>query len=145
MQRIFLLLLLFPFFFTACTVEPKPIEYGNDHCHFCDMTVVDKTHAAEYTTKKGKSYVFDAIECLVRDLNKNNSENKMAFILVSDYANPGHLTDAKTASFLISDKIKSPMGANLSGFSTLALGQKHLEEYGGKLYNWTELKNKFSK
>jgi len=145
MSKNIITLLFLPLFFMACSVEPKPIAYGDDHCQFCDMTVVDKTHSAEYTTKKGKSFVYDAIECLVNDINQNNNENTMAFILVADYSNPGQLTDAKTATFLISEKIKSPMGANLSAFSTKASAESHLKEFGGQIYDWTALKNKFSK
>lgn len=130
---------------SSCSIEPKPIIYGEDHCHYCDMTVVDKTHAAELTTKKGKSTVFDAIECMVRQVNQDNSEEKMAFMLVSDYANPGQLTNAKTALYLISSKIKSPMGANLSAFSTMSLATQYQLDFGGDIYDWTQLKTKLSK
>lgn len=128
----------------SCKVEPKKINYNTDHCHYCDMTVVDKTHAAQYVTKKGKAYMFDAIECIVNNLNKNNNEETMAFLLVADYANPGNLVDAKTATYLISKKIKSPMGANLSAFSSKETAQKVLKENGGKLYTWSALKEKLS-
>jgi copper chaperone NosL len=136
---------LFLILLTSCSVEPKPIEYGIDHCHFCDMTVVDKTHAAELTTKKGKSSIYDAIECMVNDLIKENKESKMAYILVADYSNPGKLIDAKNAIFLISKKIKSPMGANLSAFPSHTIAKKYQNDFGGTLYNWTKLKSKFSK
>ncbi len=141
----YILLIFSLSFLTACKVEPKEINYNNDHCHYCDMTVVDKTHAAQYVTKKGKAYMFDAIECMVNNLNKNNSEHAMAFLLVVDYANPGKLVDAKTATYLISEKIKSPMGANLSAFKSKEIAQKFLKDNGGKLYTWVTLKEKFSK
>ncbi|MBI2279338.1 MAG: hypothetical protein HYU68_01400 [Bacteroidetes bacterium] len=60
--------------FTSCSIEPKEINYGNDHCFNCDMTVVDKTHAAQYVTKKGKAYVFDAVECLMMKLEKEKND-----------------------------------------------------------------------
>ncbi len=129
----------------SCKVEPKEINYGKDHCHLCDMTVVDKTHAAQFVTKKGRSYAFDSEECLIMKLNKDNSESKMAFVLVSDYSNPGNLVDAKTATYLISEKIKSPMGANLTAFASKEDALKVLKEKGGKLYNWTEIKSKLAK
>jgi len=109
------------------------------------MTVVDKTHAAQYVTKKGKAYMFDAIECMVNELDKDQSEDKMSFLLVADYANPGSLIDAKTATYLISEKIKSPMGANLSAFSSKETAKKMLTENGGKLFTWEELKSKLTK
>ena len=129
---------------TSCKVEPKKINYGKDHCHFCDMIIVDKTHTAQYVTKKGKVYSFDAIECMLNDLNKNNNEDTMAFLLVADYVNPEKLVDAKTATYLISKKIKSPMGANLSAFNSKETAEEFLNKNDGKLYNWTTLKNKFS-
>lgn len=135
--------LLFSFF--SCSVEPKEINYGNDHCYHCDMTVVDKTHAAQYVTKKGKAFIFDSIECLVMKLENEKNEDLMTFILVADFNNPGNLVDAKTATYLISEKIQSPMGANLSAFSSPEIANKFLKESGGQLFSWEQLKTKYSK
>jgi len=131
--------------FSSCEVKPEPINYGDDHCHFCDMTVVDKTHASLYTTQKGRSYKFDAIECLIDQLEQDESESKMAFLLVADYTNPGKLLDAKTATFLISKKIKSPMGAFLSAFPSKEKADETQKEFGGKTYSWEELKSTLAK
>lgn len=130
---------------TSCKVEPKKINYGKDHCLYCDMTVVDKTHAAQYVTKKGKAYMFDAVECMVRKINEENNETLMSYLLVTDYANPGDLIDAKTATYLISEKIKSPMGANLSAFSSKETAKKTQTKNGGELFTWEHLKVKLSK
>ena len=126
----------------SCKVEPAAIEYGKDQCSFCVMNIVDKTHSAQYVTKKGKQFKFDAIECLVNDLSEK-SENDLAKILVADYGNPGQMIEASTATFLISKEIKSPMGANLSGFSSKenALNMKSSKE--GDVYTWNELLIKF--
>ncbi len=132
------------FILISCKVEPQKINYGQDHCAFCDMTVVDKTHASEYVTKKGKSYVFDAIECMTQKINQENNEEKLAYILVANYQKPGELIDAKSATYLITKKIKSPMGANLSAFSSLENAKKMQTELGGTIYNWQQLKKKFS-
>jgi copper chaperone NosL len=133
------------FAFVSCKVEPQKINYGKDHCAFCEMTVVDKTHASEYVTKKGKSYIFDSIECLAQQINRENNTSDLAFVLVSDYLNPGELIDAKKATYLISNKIKSPMGANLSAFDSLENAKKIQQEFGGTLYTWQQLKAKFKK
>jgi len=129
----------------SCKVEPKEINYGKDHCLLCDMTVVDKTHAAQYVTKKGKVYMFDAVECLVMKVNRENNEDLMAFVLVADYNNPGNLIDAKTASYLISEKIKSPMGANLSAFNSLEAAKKMQSKKSGDVYTWEQLKTKLKR
>jgi copper chaperone NosL len=143
--KIYLLFAIATLFLTSCKVEPKAINYGDDHCHLCDMTVVDKTHAAEYVTKKGKAFMFDAVECMVMKINKGQSEEELAFVLIADYANPGNLVDAKTATYLISEKLKSPMGANLTGFSSKEAAEKVLAENGGKLYTWEALKKQLKK
>lgn len=127
----------------SCKVEPQAIEYGKDQCSFCVMNIVDKTHAAQYVTKKGKQFKFDAIECMVNDIIEKSEEN-IAIMLVANYDNPGEMIDAKTATYLISEEIKSPMGANLSAFllaeKALELQQKH----SGEIFTWHTLKQKFS-
>ena len=54
LKRYLMAVLMLLFF--SCNVSPKPIEYGSDGCHYCKMTIVDKVHAAEMVTKKGKVY-----------------------------------------------------------------------------------------
>ena len=145
LKYLFLIILVIPFIISSCSVKPKEIEYGTDHCHYCDMTVVDKTHASQYVTKKGKAYMFDAIECMVNEINEEQNEDGLAFILVANYANPGELVNAKKATFLISEEIKSPMGAYLSAFKDDGKAKSTLDEHGGNLYTWDELKIEFSK
>lgn len=124
----------------SCTVEPQEINYGQDHCSLCDMTVVDKTHSAQYVTSKGKAFMFDAVECLIGEINKKNNEADLAFILVADFSHPGTLLDAKKAYYLISEKVKSPMGANLSAFDSEESAKKAQSMYSGKVYSWSEIK-----
>ncbi len=136
--------ILISFLFISCKVAPKEIAYGKDHCHFCDMTVVDKTHAAEYVTKKGKNYSFDAIECMVNEIKQKNNEDNLAFMLVANYNKPGELINALDATFLISENIKSPMGANLSAFKSKEEALTVQKENGGELFTWSTLKSKIS-
>lgn len=139
MNTLKIILLLTILSLSSCKVEPRAIAYGQDHCHFCDMTVVDKTHASQYVTQKGRVYVFDAIECMSRDLSRNHSNEEMAFVLVADYSNPGTLINAFEASFLISEGIQSPMGENLSAFKEIEIAKQHQEEFTGKIYTWNGL------
>ncbi len=132
----FLLILL-----NSCSTAPEPIYYGKDQCNFCKMNIVDKQHAAQYVTKKGKQFKFDAVECLVNEINKKDNESDLAIILVADYGNPGQMTDAKSATYLISKNIKSPMGAFLSAFSDRQVAEKTKAEMKGTLYNWDALKD----
>ncbi|MCF6222826.1 MAG: nitrous oxide reductase accessory protein NosL [Flavobacteriaceae bacterium] len=126
----------------SCKVEPEKINFGQEACHFCKMTIVDQQHASQYITKKGKQYKFDSIECMLNSLDDITTENISVF-LVSDYGNPGNMTDVITATYLISEEIKSPMGAFLSAFSSDSLANETLQKSGGKLYTWSTIKEKY--
>ncbi len=118
---------------SACNTRPQPIEYGKDGCHYCTMTIVDRQHASQLVTSKGKAYKFDAIECMVNSLNENDN-GPYAHTLVSDFTNPGQLIDAQDTSFLISKEIPSPMGAFLSAFATEKMANEIRKESGGDIY-----------
>jgi copper chaperone NosL len=107
------------------------------------MNIVDKTHAAQYVTKKGKQFKFDAIECMVNDVSEKKQE-ELAILLVANYGSPGEMIPAKTATFLISKEIKSPMGANLSAFSMLEKAQEFQHKHSGKIYSWEALQQKLA-
>ena len=125
---------------TSCNIGPKAIVYGNDGCHFCKMTIVDKIHAAEIVTKKGKVYTFDATECMV-NFQKEFNTSKIKLYLSNNYNEPEALIDATKATFLISKNIPSPMGAYLSAFETKNEALLVQSEKGGTLYSWQELLN----
>lgn len=128
--------------FTACKVSPEPIAYGLDGCYFCSMTIVDKQHASQIVTKKGKSYKFDATECMLNWLNDNDSA-AIALFLVNDFDEPGKLIDATKATYLRSENIPSPMGAFLSAFGHQDTAERVSSENQGQLYTWDELKRQF--
>ena len=44
---------------SSCNIQPQPINYGEDACHFCKMNIIDKQHAAQIVTSKGKAFKFD--------------------------------------------------------------------------------------
>jgi copper chaperone NosL len=49
------------------------------------------------------------------------------------------LVDVNSATFLISENIKSPMGANLTAFSSNKEADKALDQHGGGLFNWDNI------
>lgn len=126
----------------SCKVEPEQINYGSDACHFCKMTIVDQQHSAQYVTNKGKQFKYDAIECLVNELSEKDM-SEIGIMLVADYSDPGQMVMATEATYLISKEIKSPMGANLSGFFKKTDAEGAKAENGGQLYNWQALLQKF--
>ena len=124
--------------FFGCNSDPVPIEYGVDACHFCRMTIVDKIHAAEVVTKKGKVYKFDASECMINFMDEFDTST-IKLYLSNNYTEPEVLIDATQATFLISRNVPSPMGGFLSAFRTKEDALKVKEQKGGKIYNWEEL------
>ncbi|WP_040253390.1 nitrous oxide reductase accessory protein NosL [Psychroserpens mesophilus] len=122
----------------SCNVSPKPIDYGSDGCHYCKMTIVDKVHAAEIVTLKGKVYKFDATECMINFMEEFET-SEIALYLSNNYTEPETLIDATKATFLISKNIPSPMGAFLSAFKSKSEAKKIQSQKGGNLYTWNEL------
>ena len=126
----------------GCSIRPKPIDYGHVGCHYCSMTIVDRQHAAQLVTTKGKVFNFDAIECMMNHLMEVDTST-MALYLVNDYDRPGELVDATTATYLISENIPSPMGAFLSAFSDRQTAQGVLDAHGGELRDWSAMKQRY--
>ncbi len=122
----------------SCTIKPEPINYGQDGCHFCKMTIVDKLHAAEVVTNKGKIYKFDATECMINFMDDFDTST-IKLYLSNNYTEPEALIDATKATFLISKSVPSPMGAFLSAFKNKEDAVKVQTEKGGEIYNWEDL------
>ncbi|TVZ27544.1 copper chaperone NosL [Gillisia sp. Hel_I_86] len=125
----------------SCEISPQPINYGNEACEFCRMTIVDKQHAGQLVNSKGKAYNFDAIECMINYTEENKGTSHELY-LINDFENPGVLINAKTATYLVSPQLPSPMGANLSGFASEGDAKRAKNQYGGELYNWEAITNK---
>lgn len=123
----------------GCNVSPKAIDYGNDGCHFCKMTIVDKVHGAEIVTNKGKIYKFDASECMVNFIDEFEDSSEIKLYLTNHFTEPEALIDATKATFLISENVPSPMGAFLTAFKNKTEAEKIQSEKGGSLYSWKEL------
>lgn len=142
----FVLGVLMAGFLTSCSVDPEPINYGKDQCDYCKMGIVDQQHSAQYVTQKGKQFKFDAIECLIHKLEDPTIvESELAHILVADYDSPGVMIKADDSYYIISKAIKSPMGAYLSSFSSKELAQTTIDDNGGELFTWNQIKTKLSK
>ncbi|PRX41220.1 hypothetical protein [Salegentibacter salegens] len=122
------------FVFSGCSFEPEPIKYGEDNCHFCQMTIVEQAYSAQLVTDKGKQYKYDAIECLVNDMHQRGYQT--SFLLVSNYDKPGNMLSVSEAGFIQNDSLRSPMGANLAAVKKESRESEELQD-------WEELKNNF--
>lgn len=131
---------------TGCASDPVPIRYGSDVCDLCRMQIEDRGYGAELISPKGKVYRFDSGECLLRFLDKQLFKaDKARHILVTDRSAPGNLIDARTASYLISPRLMSPMGEGLSAFASPDSLRAYQARYGGEMLEWEELYLRLSK
>lgn len=125
----------------SCTPVAEEIRFGTDGCHYCKMVISDSRFGAELVSDKCKIFKFDALECLMA-YQREHAANPVpyAFTLAVSYDQPGKLQVASSLHYLISPKLPSPMGAYLSGFSSIEMAQKMQEEYSGELFDWISLK-----
>ncbi len=134
------LLLLFG---TACSDGPQAINYGEESCHYCKMTIVDTRFGSELITTKGKIFKFDAVSCLVNHL-QTLDEADVKSSWVTAYDAPEVLLDVNSCNYLISEGIRSPMGAHLSAFGSAESARSFQSIHGGDLFDWAEIQNHLS-
>lgn len=139
-----IIVFLLAVFFISCNTGPKSIDYGNDGCHYCKMTIVDKIHGAEIVTNKGKVFKFDATECMLNYL-QDNPDTEVGNFYTNHYENPTNLIPTSEATFLISKALPSPMGANITAFENKIDAEKIQADKNGTLYTWDELKLELNK
>ncbi|MFA7447587.1 MAG: nitrous oxide reductase accessory protein NosL [Weeksellaceae bacterium] len=130
------------FILSACTIETKPIDFGNDDCDYCKMTISDTRYGAELLTKKGRDYKFDDLHCMKGFLNDEIvAEDQIHSLWIVDFSNPEQLIKAETSFLLHNDELKSPMGSNIAAFGNEEDLNKYYSEYSGKILTWKEFFN----
>jgi copper chaperone NosL len=75
--------------------------------------------------------------------NKLN-EAELAFVVVSDYSKPGEWIDAKTATFLSSKDLRSPMRGDVAAFSAKSFATANMTKFSeAKMLTWKEVFDTF--
>ena len=128
----------------SCSIDPVPLNWGQDQCDHCRMTIVDNKFGAEIVTKKGKIYKFDAVECMANFMKDGKiQQNEISKCFVIDASNPAQFIDAENATYLISENFPSPMGADLSAYGSRSDAEKSQANHKGDLRTWDDIKAKF--
>lgn len=138
------LLVMLVVFIASCTPESKPINYGEDMCHFCKMNIVNKIYGAEVVTDKAKVYKFDAIECMIHFI-QDHPDLSLAMTLTNHYETPETLIPVDEATFVISENMPSPMGAFLTAFKSKEKAKEVVAIKGGEMYTWSEVCKKIER
>lgn len=132
------------FLLFACSVEPEPLRFGEDSCHHCKMTLMDKKFGAELVSKKGKAYKFDDVNCMLAFYNSNEIPvDDFSYKLVVDFSRPSELINAADAFYLKSAAIKSPMASEIAAFAKKESMEAAKEQLNGIYLVWGELVTQF--
>ena len=132
--------LLLTIIIISCNSNPEPINYGEDECEFCRMLITDKKYGAELVTTKGKIYKFDSIECLIEfSLVENTIGDLTNNLFVTDFSNSKNLINAREAFYVKNDKVRSPMGLNVTAFKDKTLLNNFISENSGNQMSWVEV------
>ena len=130
------------FLLLGCNPKAEKINLGKDQCAECKMTIVDPKFGAEILTKKGKAYKFDDTHCIAAFLERRGVElNNIYHVFFVDYNGNNELVDVDSAEFVVSSRLKSPMGG-AAAFRNLAEAKKKSAEIAGsRVTNWATLYN----
>ncbi len=90
----------------GCDSGPRDVQFGLDRCAHCMMIIDDDRFAAQLVTSRGKTVVFDSIECMA--LHDHESEGA-AWVWSKKSES---WIDAAKATFYKDESIRSPMGGN---------------------------------
>ena len=130
------------FLLMGCNPKAEKINFGKDQCAECRMTIVDTKFGAEILTKKGKTYKFDDTHCIAAFLERRGVElSNIYHVFFVDYNGNNELVDVDSAEFVVSSRLKSPMGG-AAAFRNLAEAKKKSAEIeGSRVTNWATLYN----
>ncbi len=119
---------------------PVPIRYGEDHCDYCRMTIVDQGFGSELVTGKRKVFKFDSIECLAAFAIAREADfGGEPTLYVTDVNQPGRLLTHNTATFVHARELKSPMGVGLVAFGSPQDGSTFIDKDGGQVVEWGDV------
>ena len=118
--------------------EAEPIKLNIDNCAFCKMTISNGHFGTEFKTKKGRTYKFDDISCMLNYIHENK-DFEISSYFVHDFNATNILIDATMAYYLKSELISSPMGGNIAAFKSETDAKPYLIKYNAVASSWKEL------
>ncbi|HLU25242.1 MAG TPA: nitrous oxide reductase accessory protein NosL [Longimicrobiales bacterium] len=124
----------------ACGVRPAHVHLGEDECAHCRMVITDRRFAAQLLTDRGRAYLFDSIECLIAFTRSGRvPDEQIHSLLVTDFSAADGWTDARTATYLRSPAVQSPMGSGLAAHATEHGARDHQRLVGGEILRWDDV------
>jgi copper chaperone NosL len=125
-----------PFVLAACAAAPEPVHWGVEACAHCQMVISDERFAGQVVDRRGKTYKFDAIECMAGFLNEGAvSGDDVHSVWVAD--GPDGWVEAGTATFVHSPSVRTPMGGGFTAHVTPSAAAAYAAEVDGELLTWS--------
>lgn len=131
------LLLLFSTLISCNNSEAQQIKLHKDRCNNCEMSISDGRFGAEIITQKGRTYKFDDVFCMLNYMKEKKVEFKSYYI--HDYSKKNMLIDAKTAFYVKSETLNSPMRGNIAAFKDKNTAQKFADKNDCYVMKWSNL------
>lgn len=103
---------------------------------YCKMTISNPQYGAEMITDRGRVLKYDALECMINYINKDQPLYSQLYAI--PYDQPGKLHPVDSLQYVISSEYRSPMGANLAAF------RKSNVHSSQPLMSWNILKQKIA-
>ncbi len=139
----------------ACSDEPKkqintdPVAFhAGDECHVCGMLITEWPGSKGQTinTQNGETRKFCSTVDMFSWLLQPENKTLQAKIYVHDMAkthwdkpDDEHLTDARSAWYVIGSGLMSSMGPSLVSFGNRAAADTLAEETGGRVLSFAEI------
>lgn len=125
----------------GCGDGPRSVQVGAEECAHCRMLVSENRFASQLVTDRGRSYVFDSIECMAEFLQEEAqvSRDRVRSLWVTEFDAPGTWLGVEEAVFLRSEGLRSPMGLNLSAHADMNAARDHQADFGGEILEWGQV------
>jgi len=121
--------------------EPPPpqIIIGQTMCDECGMIISEARFAAATVLLNGDTRKFDDIGEMIKYHMMDHPEAQVKVWFVHDYQTKEWIR-GEQAYFVLSPKLKTPMGGGVAAFKDEAAAKKWAAELAGKVYHLDELR-----
>ena len=102
------------------------------------MTISNAHFSTQLTTRQGRNYVFDDMNCMVQFV-KTNSGIEYDHYYITDYSRPSDFVDVDQSVLLYSEELHSPMGGNIIGFAVPDSAQIYQSRLNATKVLWLNL------
>lgn len=129
----------------AADTSPPSLRLGEQECAWCRMLVSEERFAAALvykTSHEVTKLVFDDVNCVFGYLSEQPLSDPYK-VYVHDL-NTGAWLDARTAVFVRSERLETPMASRVAATSVRADAQKLLERFPGEILTYDHLAKLFT-